>query len=221
MLTRAQFVQALTQANRSIYLGGPSRIHRQSSMLPLVNAVHAYEGAANPANLLAVYLAIDNVPQVKKLRYAQAIAGLQDSMGGVKVTANPLTVHPPGTAVNGIGVPKSNAKLSHQTDAVLALRQLEQLASGQALIVAICNQVGVNGKQVSVQPWDGQQTNKCEVAAAGGNDGDNAKTNLALALEMQHGNAGAVINSCLTILGHAPPAGYTWPQHQVNNAPLH
>ncbi len=223
MFTRAQFVGSLTRDNPRIYLGGPSVFHTQSSMLPLVNAVHTYEGTANPANLLAVYLTIDNLPAGKKVRYSQAIADLQNSMAAVKVTANPFTLHAVPSAVFGIAVPRSNTSPGIQTDIIIALRQLEMLPTGRALIIAISNQFGATGKQVGVQKWDFQQTNKCQIAATMNNDADRAKTDLALAMELefQQANAGGVIASCLTRLGHAPPAGYTWLQNQVNTCPIY
>jgi hypothetical protein len=68
MLTRAQFITALEQINRFIYLGAPSRIRTQSSMIPVVNAVAAFALAQTGANLFAVMQAINGLPPAKRMK---------------------------------------------------------------------------------------------------------------------------------------------------------
>jgi hypothetical protein len=181
----------------------------------MVNAVAAYNAAANPANLLQVYIEMGNLPAPKKIRYANAIAALQASMPHpVYVTANPFTLHTAPAA--GIGVMRAQAPdLGHQTDAILGLRQLHGVAQGAALLGAICNLIDALHR-VGVQPWNLQQTNNCF-----SQNGDDAKTNLALALEFQHGAAGAAILSALNTLGHGPPGGHAWLSTQIDNCPIY
>src|SRR5690606_32408926 len=112
VLTRAQFVTHLQNRNRWVYLGGPSRVRTQSSMIPLVNAVAAFGAAATGANLLQVIQAIGNLPAAKKTKYANALTNLYNSFPNpIYVTVNPFTLHT-GIA-NGIGVVRSAAVPSH------------------------------------------------------------------------------------------------------------
>ena len=216
MLTRPAFVQHLEQRSRFIYLGGPSHVRTQSSLLALVNAVQAYNVLANSANLQQVFLEIGNLPAPKRLKYANALSQLQQSFPHpVYVTANPFTLH--GAVAAGIGVPRAAAPSSHQTDAVLALRQLHAIPAGQALMVAICNRIVASGHRVAVHPWNAQQTNNCYVAG----NGDDAKTDLAVALEFQAGAAGGVIQACMGAVGHAPPLGYAWLSGQIDACPIY
>lgn len=215
MLTRAQLVTHLEQQNRWIYLGGPSRVRTQSSTLALVNAVGAYNGAPTNGNLLQVFVEMHQLPGPKKVRYANAIAALQASMPHpVYVTPNPFVVQP-GPA-QGIGVPRVGPPDDwHQTNAVMALRELHNLPSGRAIMQAIVNQIGINGKRVAVHPWNAQQTNNCYVTE----NADNAKTTLALALEFDQGALGAALTGALAAAGHA--AGYAWLSGQIDNCPIY
>jgi hypothetical protein len=137
MLTRAQFVTQLQAIDRFIYLGAPSPIRKQSSMLPVVNAVNAFALAPTGPNLLLIIQAIGGLAAAKKTKYANALTALYNSFPAITVTTPPFACHI-GNVPNGIGVAFSAAVPSHQTDAVLALRQLDTIAPGQALLQAIC-----------------------------------------------------------------------------------
>lgn len=215
MLTRANFVAQLTLCHGSIYLGAPVWNHRVSSTLNLVNAVAAYNLAPGSAAYLLVHQEIQALPAAKKLRYANAIRALQQSMGNVYVTANPFTIH--FAQANAIGVPRVMASPQHQTDALLALHQLHGVPAGMALMQAICNRTGVNGKRVAIQPWDAQNTNKCHVVGMAA-----VKTDLADALENNRGQAGAAILAALNALNHPPlGGGYAWLSGQVDATPIY
>lgn len=216
MLTRAAFLNLVLQDNPGVYLGAPKLGKTQSSLLNLVNAIPI--GVAAP-NLLQIYQEMGNLPPPKKIRYAASLEAFQRSMPHpVYVTAGPFTVH--GIAAQGIGIPRTLAPdpANHQTNVVLALHQLHGWAAGQALITAICAQIGINGRRLAVHPWNLQQTNNCYVAG----QSDDAKTDLALAVEFDHNAVGNAIQACLPGLGQpAGPAGYAWLSAQIDAAPIY
>lgn len=219
MLTGAQFTAALKNIDKLIYLGGPSNVRTQSSMLPVLNALNTYNGAATGANLLNLMTVIDAVPVPKKIKYSAALNTLyRDFPHPIYVTVNPFAVNL--AMVNGIGVPRSNHVPSHQIDAVLALRTLHGFAAGNALLAAICQNVG-NGKRCGVT--DAANT------ASGGNEcavygmPEEATNQLIVALAQKNNNAvGACISAAMTAMGHAPNAGgsYAWLQGQINAMPI-
>lgn len=218
MLTANQFANLLQQDNDQVYLGAPNLLRRRSSTFPLWQAVGAFEGAQTGANLLQVINNIGALPLAKKIRYATALAGLYNSF------PNPIYVTPGLTLDmadqgDGIGVPRSPAIPSHQTDAILALEQISNAAQGGALIAAICNRIGTSGNRVGIQPWDGLQTNACRIAIVNG--GDDAKTDLALALEFDNANAGEAIQNALDAMGHAGGAGHIWLENQIDACPIY
>lgn len=217
MMTQAQFVAQLQTVNKHLYLGGPSRVRKQSSMLPLVNALQAFGNAQNGANYLNVHTAIHNLPPGKKVKYAGPLRQLQMQMTQpVYVTPNPFTVHL--VATPGIAVARDSTGSNHQTDALMALQQLHGVAAGAALMQAIVNRILASGKRVGVTSWDFQQTNKCAVTS----NGDNAKSQLAYAIEFNPGGVGAAIDGSLQAMGQvAGPAGYTWLQNQINACPIY
>jgi hypothetical protein len=148
MMTGAQFTAALNQLDHSIYLGGPSRFRRQSAMLPVLNALNVYNGAATGANLLNLITAIDAVPPPKKIKYVAALNALYAGFpNGIYVLVNPFDISL--VMANGIGVQRSNNVPSHQVDTVLALRTLHGFPAGNALLLAICNEVA-RGKRCGI-----------------------------------------------------------------------
>lgn len=221
MLNRAQFVTFLEARNRLVYLGA-SKFHRtQSEMLPVVNAVAAFELAGNGANLLQLIQAIGNLSAAEKIKYANALTQLYNSFPNpIYVTATPFTLHT-GPA-NGIGVVKSNNVPSHQTDAVLALLQLNAFAQGQQLLQDICTEV-VAGHRVAIKDVTGTASSGNECAALGMSD--DYLTDLAVALNGNFNAVGTCIGQAMTNLGHAPavPGGvsFTWLQNQINNTPVY
>lgn len=217
MLTRAQFVTHLQQRDRSIYLGGPSAVRTQSSLLPLVNSVGAYAVGATNANLLQVFFRMHQIQAPKRVKYANAIAALQASMPHpVYVTANPFTVQP-GPA-QGIGIPRQGPPDGwHQTNVVVALRELHNLNSGQALMLALIAQIGLNGRRVAVHPWNAQQVNNCYVAG----QPDDAKTDLASALEFNNGALAVALTGALARAGQPGVGGYAWLSAQIDASPIY
>ena len=222
MITRAQFVTYLNAINRFIHLGGPTFGRTQSAMIPVVNAVHAFELANTGANLLAVILAIANLPPAKKMKYANALTQLYNSFPNpIYVTVNPFTLH----TVNapGIGVVRSQMVPSHQTDAVLALRQLDGFAAGRTLLQDLCAEV-VAGHRVAIADAVGTASGGNECAIVSGMP-DDYLTDLAAALAGNNNAVGACIGQAMTNLGHAPAvaagASFTWLQNQINNTPVY
>lgn len=216
MLSRAAFVQQLQQINRWVYLGGPSPIRTQSSMLGLVNAVGTYGGAPNAGNLLQTIVEIGNIPAPKKIRYANAIRALQLSLPHpIYVTTAPFTLNT-ALVAGGIGVPRDNNVPNHQTDVILALQSLDNNGAGHALLQAISQQIVASNKRIAIQAWDLQQANKCAVA---GINQDDCKTEVAYTLEFDRAAAGLAIANALTQLGH--PAGYAWLEGEVDHCPIY
>jgi hypothetical protein len=221
MLTVVQFTTALQQADRSVYLGGPSRVQKQSSMLPVLNAVGVYNTTPTGANLLAVMAAINNLPMGKKLKYSNPLNDLYGSFPNViYVTVNPFTINL--NLAPGIGVPRSADVPSHQTDAVMALRTLDGLGAGHNLLQAICQEVANNGHRVGVV--DANNT------ASGGNEcaglaamSDNHRTQLAAALSSNHAAVGACIGAAMANMGHSPvvPGSYNWLEAQIDAMPIY
>lgn len=222
MLTRAQFVTHLQAANYFIYLGGPTWSRTQSSMIPVVNAVAAFGVAGTGANLLAVIQAIGNLPAAKKLKYANALTQLYNSFPNpIYVTVNPFTLHV--GAAPGIGVVRSGNVPSHQTDAVLALLELDAFPAGHNLLNDICVEV-VAGHRVAIGDAVGTASGGNECAIVNGMP-DDYLTDLAGALA---GNAAAVgncIGAAMTNMGHAPGvplgASFTWLETQIDNTPIY
>jgi hypothetical protein len=220
MLSVAQFTTALQQTYPNIYLGGPSPVRTQSSMLPVLNAVGTYNGAATGANLLAVMDAINNAPMAKKTKYANPLNALYVSFQSpIYVTVNPFTINL--VPAQGIGVPMSQDVPSHQTDAVIALRTLDGFAAGHNLLDALCHEV-VNGNRVGIA--DAYRTmsggNECAGQAA---MSSNHRTQLAAALSTNHGAVGACIGAAMTNMGHAPAAlgSYNWLEAQIDAMPIY
>ncbi len=221
VLTRAQFVQALETVNKFTYLGGPSKVRTRSSMLPVVNAVAAYNapGGDTGANLMALIQAIGAVPAVKILKYGNALALLyrsyptplyvQVNAGGISLSRAP---------VPGIGLPLSQAVPSHQTDVVLALLQLDAVPVGHQLLLDICAEIA-NGHRCGIA--DAANTfsggNECAGLAPHSNV---FRTNLGDALAGQYAAVGQAIGAAMTALGHAPPVGYNWLVQQINAMPI-
>ncbi len=222
MLTRAQFVTFLTARDYFIYLGAPSRVRTQSSMLPVVNAVVVFEAAGTGANLLILIQAIGLVPTAKKIKYAAALTQLYNSFPNpVYVTVNPFTLHV--IAAPGIGVIRSNNVPSHQTDAILALQQLNVFVAGQTLLQSLCAEV-VAGHRVGIGDAAGTASGGNECAIVNGMP-DDYLTDLAGALIGNFGVVGNCIGLAMTAMGHAPAvaagASYTWLQTQINNTPIY
>ncbi|HET9959589.1 MAG TPA: M91 family zinc metallopeptidase [Polyangiaceae bacterium] len=218
MLTRAEFVNELTRTNRDIYLGAPSKVRTQSSMLATVNAVAAFEASGTGANLLALMRTVGAVPQVKKNRYTNALNALYQSFPSpIYVTMNPLTISL--AMVNGIGVPRSNNVPSHQVDVLLALQELHNTGSGNALLAAICAEVnkGGNGNRVAIGDAVGTMSggNECQIV---GKPPDDYQTELAAALVGDHSKVGAKIDQALTKMGKR--GQYEWLQERINNEPI-
>jgi hypothetical protein len=222
MLTGAQFTTTLQQTDRSIYLGGPSRLHRQSSMLPVFNAVGTYNTALpTGANLLAVMVAINNLPIGKKIKYSNALNTLYASFPDViYVTVNPFMINL--VPAPGIGIPKSTPVPSHQTDAVIALLSLDRLPAGHNLLDAICREVTLNAThRVGITDTTS--------AASGGNEcaglamSDHHRTELAAALSSNHARVGTCIGTAMTNMHH-PPAilgSYGWLEGEIDRTPIY
>lgn len=219
MQSGAQFTAALKQVDRFIYLGGPSRLHTQSSMLPVLNAVNVFNAAATGGNLLNLITTIDAVPGPKKIKYTAALNALYASFPSpIYVTVNPFAISL--IAANGIGVPRSQNVPSHQVDAVMALRTLHGFAAGNALLAAICQQVA-NGKRCGITDASNTASGGNECAVVGGMS-DAATNQLMVALAQAPGTAGARIGAAMTAMGHAPAVGgsYAWLQGQINAMPV-
>jgi hypothetical protein len=219
MLTGIQFTTTLRHVDRIIYLGGPSRIHTQSSMLPVLNALNIYNGAPTGANLLNLITVIDAVPRPKKIKYTAALNALYlEFPSPIYVTVNPFAISL--AMANGIGIPRSQNVPSHQVDAVLALRTLHGFPAGNALLTAICQKVA-HGKFCGIT--DASNTlsggNECAVVGA---MSDQATNQLMVALAQNHGATGACISTAMTAMGHAPAVwgSYTWLQGQINAMPI-
>lgn len=223
MLTRQQFVTHLTADNYFIYLGGPSRIRRQSSMIPVVNAVAAYGVLSNGVNLLALIQAIGNLPAPKKMKYHRALTQLYNSFPNfIYVSVNAFALSTLRTP--GINVIRSMHVPSHQTDAVLALRQLDALAAGHNLLVAL-------QAQAAAAPARWTEIRDAQATFSGGNEcavmaiSDNYQTTLASALIGHYGNVGVRIGAAMTALGHAPGVGglapFNWLENQIDNSPVY
>lgn len=222
MLTRAQFVTFLKARNRFIYLGAPTFGRTQSAMIPVVNAVAAFGVAGTGANLLQLIQAIGNLPTMKKGKHANALTQLYNSFpNSIYVTVNPFTLH---TALAyGIGVVRSTNEPSHQTDAVLALLQLDGLVHGQTLLQNLCAEV-LAGHRVAIGDAAGTISggNECQIIQG---MPDDYLTDLAAALVGDFNQVGACIVRAMTKLGHAPAvagvASFTWLQNRINNTPVY
>jgi hypothetical protein len=191
-------------------------------MIPVVNAVHAYDGAQTGANLLTLIHAIGNIPQAKKIKYTNALNQLFNSFPHpFYVTVNPLTLHV--ALAQGIGVVRSQAVPSHQTDAVLALEQLDAFAQGHTLLQDLCQEV-VNGHRIAIADAVGTFSGGNECAIAGGMP-ENYQTTLAAAIVGDLGAVGGRIGQAMTAMGHAPAvaagASFTWLQNQINITPVY
>lgn len=225
MITRAQFVTHLNAVNRFIYLGGPSHFRTQSTMIPVVNAVQAFQLANTGANMLILMQSIGNLPTAKKTKYANALTPLYNSFpAAIYVTVNPFAVHLAVT--NGIGVARSTAVSSHQTDAVLALEQLDAFAAGHNLLQSLCAEVvsvaNPTGHRVAIADAVGTASGGNECATAGGMP-DDYLTDLAAALVGNDAAVGGLIGQAMTAMGHAPAvlASFTWLENQIDNTPVY
>jgi hypothetical protein len=220
MLTRDQFRGHLFADNKNANLGGRGMGFSQSSMVGLDNAVNAYNNAATAANLLGVFVEIGRLPPVKKIKYRNTIEALQRNMPTpIKVTSvNPFTLDAQGGV--GIAVPMLNRKVSHQTDAILALQELSKVPRGNDLLQAINSEIARTGNRVGVSTWDAQNANKCRFRAAG----DGAKNTLAAALRSRSYRAvGIAISHAMTWMGHLPgqPGSYEWLQNRIDATPVY
>jgi hypothetical protein len=196
-------------------------------MLPVGNTLNPLAVAPTGANLLAVIQTISALPLASKNKYANALTALYNSFPAISVTTPPFTCHTAPAPPDGVGIPRSAAVLSHQTDAVLALQLLDALAPGQALLQAICQNslpppVG-RGRRVRIQDSPAYGGNACRRAAAGGGHPGDAKTQLTAALESNHGAVGGCIANAMTQLGHpvATAGSYAWLEAQISATPIY
>jgi hypothetical protein len=199
-------------------------------MVPVANAVGAYEAAPTGDRMLQLITAIRDIPPAKKMKYQQSLNTLYATFPqAIYVTSEPdfaLSVVPSP----GIGVRLSHNTPSHQLDAVLALQELHNTNAGRALLrdmvinTTANNQTTTGGIQRRVAIMDARGTasggNECRIV---GGMPDDYRTPLCVALSAEHNRAGTEIGRAMTTLQHAPAAqgSYDWLQNEINAMPIY
>jgi hypothetical protein len=158
--------------------------------------------------------------------YNNALNALYASFPNVVyVTVNPFAVNVPPAVAAGIGVPRSNIAPSHQTDAVLALRQLDSFGAGRGLLQAICMEIANKGHRCGIRDAHGTFSggNECAITVSAQGQVDDYRTQLTVALNSNRGAVGGCIAAAMTALGHPPGAGaasFTWLVGQIDAMPI-